>query len=43
MAWIYDGLEMCYLEHGPNPLIAVMRCYVASKLGDEVNIPEELK
>jgi hypothetical protein len=25
------------------PLIAAMRCYVASKLGDTVNIPEELK
>lgn len=25
------------------PLIAAMRCYVASKLGDEVKIPEELK
>lgn len=30
---------MCY---GPAPLIAAMRCYVASKLGDEVEIPEEL-
>jgi hypothetical protein len=29
--------------HGPTPLIAAMRCYVASKLGDEVEIPEELK
>lgn len=28
--------------HGPTPLIAAMRCYVASKLGDEVEIPEEL-
>ena len=28
---------------GPTPLIAAMRCYVASKLGDEVEIPEELK
>ena len=28
---------------GPTPLIAAMRCYVASKLGDEVKIPEELK
>jgi hypothetical protein len=28
---------------GPKPLIAAMRCYVASKLGDEVEIPEELK
>jgi len=29
--------------NGPTPLIAAMRCYVASKLGDEVEIPEELK
>ena len=29
--------------HGPTPLIAAMRCYVASKLGDEVDIPDELK
>jgi len=28
---------------GPTPLIAAMRCYVAYKLGDEVEIPEELK
>ena len=27
----------------PTPLIAAMRCYVQSKLGDEVEIPEELK
>ena len=27
---------------GPTPLIASMRCYVASKLGDTVNIPKEL-
>lgn len=30
-------------QYGPTPLIAAMRCYVASKLGDEVEIPEELK
>jgi len=29
-------------ESGPTPLVAAMRCYVASKLGDEVEIPEEL-
>jgi hypothetical protein len=31
-------------EHveGPTAQIAAMRCYVASKLGDEVEIPEEL-
>ena len=28
---------------GPTPLIAAMRCFVASKLGDEVEIPEVLK
>jgi hypothetical protein len=28
--------------HGPTPLIAAMRCYVASKLGYEVELPEEL-
>lgn len=27
---------------GPTPLVAAMRCYVASKLGDEVEVPEEL-
>ena len=27
---------------GPTPLIAAMRCFVASKLGDEVEIPKEL-
>lgn len=30
-------------QHGPTPLVAAMRCYVASKLGDEVEVPEELK
>lgn len=27
---------------GPTPLIAAMRCFVASKLGDEVEIADEL-
>lgn len=27
---------------GPTSLIAAMRCYVASKLGDEVDVPKEL-
>jgi hypothetical protein len=26
---------------GPKPLVAAMRCYVASKLGDEVEVPDE--
>ena len=27
---------------GSTPLIAAMRCYVASKLGEEVEVPDEL-
>lgn len=30
------------LASAPTPLIAAMRCYVASNLGDEVDIPDEL-
>ena len=29
-------------EQGPTPLVAAMRCYVASKLGDEVEVPDGL-
>jgi hypothetical protein len=28
--------------YGPSPLVAAMRCYIASKLGDTVTIPDEL-
>ena len=31
-----------FYADGSTPLIASMRCYVASKLGDEVEIPDEL-
>ena len=31
-----------YKQQGYTPLIAAMRCYVASKLGDEVDVPDEL-
>jgi hypothetical protein len=46
-AWTADISDSVggYIEHtesGPTPLVAAMRCYVASKLGDEVEIPEEL-
>lgn len=35
--------ERCWAQtSGPTPLVAAMRCYVASKLGDEVDVPEEL-
>jgi hypothetical protein len=38
-AWI----ESTGAVHGPTPLIAAMRCYVTNKLGDEVNVPDELQ
>lgn len=31
-----------YEYTGPTPLIAAMRCYVASKMGDNIDISEEL-
>jgi hypothetical protein len=37
-----DAGVALYVEYGPTPLIAAMRCYVASKMGDDINIPEEL-
>jgi hypothetical protein len=36
------GLHAC-MENQPTPLIAAMRCYVASKLGAEVDVPELLQ
>lgn len=39
----YNENEEPIDAHGPTPLIAAMRCYCASKLGDEVKIPEELE
>jgi hypothetical protein len=40
--WQAHLSEFHLWENGPTPLIAAMRCYVASKLGDEVDVPEEL-
>ena len=31
------------VAYGTTPLIAAMRAYVASRLGDEIEVPEELK
>lgn len=50
--WVAYGHNLRYDDHGnyiqgsdnrqyaPTPLIAAMRCYVASKLGDEVELPD---
>ena len=41
--WPNYGMNDTTYCKGPTPLIAAMRCYVAGMLGDEVEIPEELK
>lgn len=40
--WDYAEQDWHLHTEGPTSLIAAMRCYVASKLGDEVEVPEEL-
>jgi hypothetical protein len=42
-AFIDRGTAEDVIYSGTTPLIAAMRCYVASKLGEEVEIPDELK
>ena len=36
------GRDTASQQYGPTPLIAAMRCFCASKLGNEVDVPEEL-
>jgi hypothetical protein len=38
----WKALPNVFSRLGPTPLIAAMRCYVASKLGDTAKVPEEL-
>ena len=40
--WTASNLHGPVCEEGPTPLIAAMRCYVAGRLGDTVEVPEEL-
>jgi hypothetical protein len=42
VTWSAAPCDEDYSHTGPTPLIAAMRCYVASKLGDEVEVPDEL-
>lgn len=39
----YEPLWTAGKMHGQTPLVAAMRCFVCSKLGDEVEVPEELQ
>jgi hypothetical protein len=38
----FDLSQPTHIQHGPTPLIAAMRCYVQSKLGDTIDLPKEL-
>lgn len=41
--WYAESLDRkARTEMQPTPLIAAMRCYVASKLGNTVEVPDEL-
>lgn len=40
--WYAEDKDGDHVQTGPTPLIAAMRCYVASKLGDEVEVPDEM-
>ena len=37
-----DDIDFFEAMYGPTPLIAAMRCYVASVLGDDIELPEGL-
>jgi hypothetical protein len=41
-AWCASDNRKPLANYGPTPLIAAMRCYVSSKLGDEIDLPKEL-
>ena len=40
--WDAELEEFDAISHGPTPLIAACRCVVTSRLGDEVDVPDEL-
>ena len=40
--YLQDAADNDLLSTGPTPLIAAMRAYVQSAMGDEADVPEEL-
>lgn len=40
---IHSAIRWTGKKTGPTPLIAAMRCFVASRLGDEVDVPDGLQ
>jgi hypothetical protein len=41
-AWMAVSFDNRAVEYGPTALIAAMRCFVAGKLGGQVDVPREL-
>ena len=42
MGYYTIDFDMRDVSRGPTPLVAAMRCFVSSKLGDEVEVPDAL-
>lgn len=42
LEWMACDRVSTHIQHGPTYLIAAMRCYCYAKLGNEIDIPEEL-
>ena len=40
--WWAGSWNARYVASGPTPLVAAMCCFVASEMGNEVDVPEEL-
>jgi len=40
--WDTPADPQAFWQYGPTPLIAAMRCFVSSKLGNEVEVPDDL-
>ena len=43
LEWMACDRSSTHIQHGPSYLIAAMRCFCTSKLGEEVELPEKLK
>jgi hypothetical protein len=39
VGWIVEDKHGSNMQTGPTPLIAAMRCYVVSKLGADIDVP----
>lgn len=43
IANVSGDFEMLFIATGETPLVAAMRCYVSSKFGDTVEIPDDMQ